>query len=113
RAYIFSDRPKLNLECRSPTESSMLMPKLGLIVSHERLHDGGRSPCAKLGAVLGRKIVDVIGRPQRSGPRHVLRHYGRMAWNESPKMSRKRTRVGIVPTAWAIADFDVNRLPVE
>src|SRR5438046_2560857 len=94
-----------------PTELGGI--KLGLIVSHERLHDRGRSPCAKLGPVLGGKIVDVIGRPQRSGPRHVLRHHGRMSWNESPKMSRESTRIGVVSTARAIADFDVDGLPVE
>src|SRR5438874_2917439 len=34
-----------------------------------------------------------------------------MSWNESPEMSRQSTRVGVIPTARAIADFDVDGLP--
>src|SRR5438105_572022 len=36
-----------------------------------------------------------------------------MSWNESPEMSRESTRVGVIPTARAITDFDVDGLPGE
>jgi hypothetical protein len=82
--------------------------KLGLIIFHERLHDRGCSPCAKLGPVLGSEVIDVVRRSQRPCARHVLWHHGRVSWNKSPEETRAANRRARTVLPRAPADFRLS-----
>src|SRR5262245_1085232 len=56
------------------------------------------------GAVLGRKIVEVVDGAQAAGARHVLHHRGRVAWDEAHDVARHQPRIDVEAAAGAVTD---------
>ena len=61
------------------------------------------------GAVLRRRVVQMIGRHQAARTRHVLCDDARMAWNETGKMLSDQPAGDIVEAARAEADDERDR----
>ena len=60
------------------------------------------------GAVLRRQRVEVVGRAQAAGARHVLHHDAGIAGNVAADMAREQTREAVIAAAGAVADDQVD-----
>ena len=77
--------------------------------AEHRLERGAAGDQAELGAILGRHVVEVVGREDAAGALHVLDHDRGRARQMLRQMPRHRARIGIVGAARVEADDQVDR----
>jgi hypothetical protein len=65
------------------------------------------------GAVFRRNIVEIVGRANAAGTRHVLRHDTWLAGEEPADMPGDQAAVGVVAAAWCGRDDDRQGLALE
>ena len=66
----------------------------------------GAAESADGGAVLDRDPVDIVGRLDAAGARHVLRHHIGPARNMLAQIARQEPPIGVIAAADAVADDD-------
>ena len=71
---------------------------------HGALHKGN------CGAIIWRDVIDVVGRCETAGTRHVLYDDDWIAWDVLAKMPCDKARLGVVPAARTGANYEGNLL---
>ena len=90
-----------------PSELARIEPDIGIAAEEpKQWHVAGDQ--AEGGAILGREIVEIVGRDQAAGARHVLYDDGRIAGDIPADMARQQATKDVEAASRPIADHERN-----